>query len=194
MDGKFFQGRNALTGRFRLPPDRRSISGAVLFFLLLGVLSGCVFGLYSTARLPCCRALPEDGVRFAPVLLQLSVPFLTLLFFSGSFYGIVLAPVIMLLCGFCVGDYVAQCFTQDAYYGLLDAFLRAGPVMLLLLPCLTLWSADCFLASGRLLKGRFGRGVRPQLPAFGTVHVLLACALLVLCTFYVITVYPLLFA
>jgi len=181
MDGSFSDRRVAVPLRLQLPPDRRSISAVLLFFMLSGVLLGGILGRYSSIsfeRFCFFPFLTGDPDSLSAFLLRCLFPFALLLLVSGSYFGVAFSPLFLLLFGFQFGYYVARqliVFSMQAYAYL---FFRYGVEALLLIPPVVLFSADCFSASRSLVALRFrhaGALVSPEIPISHWLFLAIAC-------------------
>ena len=194
MDGVFYHSRRWRFGRLQLSPEHRSVSSVMLFFLLLGVLFGSVFGMYAASFPEAFSAFfTQDSLRLSLFVSVSSflLPFAFSVLVSGSFYGVILAPVLMLACGAALGALVARAVSLLSSFGLVFSLVVFGIDSMLFSPCAVLFSADCFLSSRGLIRSRLGRFLPQQQRFFLPSHFLLLLSAVLFSVLYHLYCFPL---
>lgn len=166
---KFFAARK---GHFFVSSPvllHNSAVGNFLFFLLLaGILSGCVFSVYSQ--------FTTDGLdSFFSVLIHGESSFLSVLLLTGkyiflvilsatSYLGVITIPALVLVRGCALGSAIASYYAALGTHGLLKALVFCGVTELLTLPVMMLLSERLVFNSHMLLRLRLGKRVIRDYP------------------------------
>ena len=151
--------------------------------LLLGVVLGAVAGMYlyipeSFGDLESFISAKYPAQSLLTAFLNASQYLLLLWFFSTSYLGMGLAPLLLAVRGYLFGCSVSALYRCCSYPGLLASFLIQGIPALILTPCLLQGASACISDSVLLFRRRFGTGVAYDANRWGFCYIMLLVTVL----------------
>ena len=156
----------------------------LLILFLIGVVAGCVVGLFLSAG-GGGIALLADSLpgSFWEAVWHCSQFFLLLLLLSTTWLGFLLTPFAALVRGYLFSCSISALFAAQGWNGMLHAMFASGIPALFLVPCFLISCTDAMYASGHLFSLRFGRNARLACSAV-LPRILVVSALVLGCACY----------